>query len=276
MNAAACRACSLFWALLLIQPLSAQPWCAAPGPAPAAVDELTLSIYPDGAPVEVGPDGGRIRYTVGAVNRGDRVRRYLFWIEVTDPRGVVRRRLGPKPRRLRPGEGPSRRFGLRVPPRARAGVYEVTFHAAPYPGAALASASFTFEKLPGAAKAGAEVDAAAGAGWDGTWFGDDGTWFGDEGPEAAAELPHEAVVLGVHPNPFHARTRIAFALPEAAPVRLRVYDALGREVARLVDGVLAAGSHEVIFEAGRLGRGVYLYRLDVAGRAERGTLLLMK
>jgi hypothetical protein len=51
-------------------------------------------------------------------------------------------------------------------------------------------------------------------------------------------------------------------LPEAGQVRLAVYDVLGREVARLVDGALSAGSHRVTFEAGNLPSGAYLYRME--------------
>ena len=145
----------------------------------------------------------------------------------------------------------------------------MTFYGARYPGGSPAAARFTFEKLSGAAKAGAP----AGDGWGGAWFESDGGWFGEAADRA---LPEAVVVPGAYPNPFRGHTRIGFALPSPMPVRLCVYDVLGREVARLVDGVLEAGGHEVPWEAGPLPRGVYVYRLDVAGRTERGTLLLMK
>jgi hypothetical protein len=46
-------------------------------------------------------------------------------------------------------------------------------------------------------------------------------------------------------------------------VRLAVYDVLGREVARLVDGEEEAGAHRVRFEGGALPVGVYVVRLAV-------------
>src|SRR5690606_39241789 len=66
------------------------------------------------------------------------------------------------------------------------------------------------------------------------------------------------------PNPFGERAEVAFALPSAERVRLAVYDVLGREVARLVDGEREAGTHRVAFEASALPAGVYVVRL-VAG-----------
>ncbi len=50
------------------------------------------------------------------------------------------------------------------------------------------------------------------------------------------------------PNPFFNSTMLGYRVPKAGYVRLAVYDALGREVAVLVDGVQAAGEFEVLFE----------------------------
>jgi hypothetical protein len=49
-------------------------------------------------------------------------------------------------------------------------------------------------------------------------------------------------------------------------VRLAVYDLLGREVARLVDGEAAAGRHLVPFDGHALASGVYVCRLEHDGR----------
>lgn len=69
------------------------------------------------------------------------------------------------------------------------------------------------------------------------------------------------------PNPFNPRTEIAFSLPMDGPVRLDVYDAVGRQVHTLVDGFRSAGRHVVSWngadDAGRPApAGVYLYRLE--------------
>lgn len=52
-------------------------------------------------------------------------------------------------------------------------------------------------------------------------------------------------------------------------MRLSIYDLLGREVAVLVDGPLAAGWHTAQFEAGPLPSGVYVARLSADGRTEQ-------
>jgi flagellar hook assembly protein FlgD/DNA/RNA endonuclease YhcR with UshA esterase domain len=70
-----------------------------------------------------------------------------------------------------------------------------------------------------------------------------------------------------YPNPFNPSTTIRFGLPVAASVRLTVYDALGREVATLVNGEMAAGFQTMTWNAtnhdgARVASGVYFYRLQ--------------
>ncbi len=94
--------------------------------------------------------------------------------------------------------------------------------------------------------------------------------------EAAAELPTAPMLTSNYPNPFTNRTTIEYALPASGPVRLAVYDALGREVATLVNGVRQAGAHVAVFDGSSLPSGVYLYRLEAAGQAETGLMTLRK
>jgi hypothetical protein len=92
----------------------------------------------------------------------------------------------------------------------------------------------------------------------------------------ASATPQAPVEVVVSPNPFAALTTLHFALAEAAEVRLAVYDALGREVAVLLDRPLGAGRHAVKFDGRGLAAGAYGYRLVAAGRVETGRLTLMR
>ena len=97
---------------------------------------------------------------------------------------------------------------------------------------------------------------------------------------ALEAVPTAYALEAAYPNPFNPTTEIRYALPEAAHVRLTVYDGLGREVARLVDGPVGAGHQRATFEAGGLPSGLYLYRLEAKGAAEAfsktGRMVLVK
>lgn len=95
---------------------------------------------------------------------------------------------------------------------------------------------------------------------------------------APAALPLETALLSAYPNPFNPETVIAFQVSGArgeTPVRLSVHDMLGREVAVLVDGVVAPGAHSVVFDGKGLASGVYAVRISAGGsiRTIRVTLI---
>jgi hypothetical protein len=78
------------------------------------------------------------------------------------------------------------------------------------------------------------------------------------------------------PNPAASATRFTFTLDAAQAVTVRVFDVTGRVVATLVDGSVSAGDHEVVFEAGSLPSGVYIYRLDTEAGALSGRLTVAR
>ena len=74
---------------------------------------------------------------------------------------------------------------------------------------------------------------------------------------------------------------ISFGLTRAQPVRLHVHDASGRIVARLVDGALPAGQHQVLWngysDVGlRAAAGVYFVRLTAPAFSEVQRLTVLR
>ena len=78
------------------------------------------------------------------------------------------------------------------------------------------------------------------------------------------------------PNPFTNHTAIRYELPEAMRVRMTVYDALGREVAVLVDGEQQGGSYEVDFNGANLAPGTYVVRFEAAGEERAFTMVKLR
>ena len=63
------------------------------------------------------------------------------------------------------------------------------------------------------------------------------------------------------PNPYNPVTTIGFTLPMAANTTLEIYALSGQKVATVLDKMLSAGPHDIIFNAASLSSGIYLYRL---------------
>lgn len=65
-----------------------------------------------------------------------------------------------------------------------------------------------------------------------------------------------------YPNPFNPNTAFKFGLPLESKVTLSIYNILGQQVARIVDGLLTAGYHFVNWDASNFSSGVYIYRIE--------------
>ncbi|MCU0638394.1 MAG: T9SS type A sorting domain-containing protein [Candidatus Krumholzibacteria bacterium] len=83
------------------------------------------------------------------------------------------------------------------------------------------------------------------------------------------------------PNPFNPSTRIGFGLAAPAKVRLRVYDAAGRLVRELANGIMPAGRHVEEWDGRNedgvaAASGVYFYRLESGSFTETRKMVLLK
>jgi len=96
------------------------------------------------------------------------------------------------------------------------------------------------------------------------------------GVEEDLTLPAAFALESVHPNPFNASTVIRYEVPFEQPVRIAVYDLLGREVARLVDHRCIAGRHTVSFDGRSQASGVYFVRMSAPSYSAVQRMVLIK
>jgi hypothetical protein len=90
-------------------------------------------------------------------------------------------------------------------------------------------------------------------------------------------LPSEFALGQNYPNPFNPSTKINFSIPVSSSVTLKVYDALGKEVADVVNEFMNAGNYVVDFVASsQLNSGVYFYTLTAGNFSQTKKLLLVK
>ncbi len=94
-------------------------------------------------------------------------------------------------------------------------------------------------------------------------------------------LPATYNLAQAYPNPFNAGTTIQYALPQAAQVKLFVFNIKGQLVRRLVDGFQTAGFKEIRW-SGRneqgldVGSGLYLLRFRADGHEFTRRVVLQK
>ncbi len=243
-----------------------------------AGEVLDLALTP--LQTEVPAGGGPVGYTARGENLSDAAQNVDFWAQVTLPNGTTRPALGPVTVTLAPGASAERTLRQPVPRRAPAGTYTYTGFVGTFPDDPVAADAFQFIKLGRAAWAdeplpllafGLAIDEATGRA---VQPGD--AWTADAPRATSVRTAAAAVEIVAFPNPFATTATLRFDLPASGAVRLAVYDVLGREVARLLDGETEAGSHAVAFEAAALPSGVYVYRLAAGSTVRSGRVVLVR
>lgn len=92
-----------------------------------------------------------------------------------------------------------------------------------------------------------------------------------------ADIPFEFSVDQNYPNPFNPATTIRFGLPEAANVRLEVFNLLGQRIATLIGGEeINAGRYEITWDASDIPSGTYIYRFQAGDYENTKKLMLIK
>jgi hypothetical protein len=100
-------------------------------------------------------------------------------------------------------------------------------------------------------------------------------------PDRSGAPPERTELVSAYPNPFARRVSFDLALRAAGPVRLGVYDVLGRRVRMLADGVEPAGRRTVVWDgrndAGRaVASGAYWVRFEAGSVRQTRSVLLVR
>ena len=210
--------------------------------------------------------GGSIRFTYTVTNNTDNiVFGDLYYVARDSTSGAVVAQGVITSGTLGAGETAAGTFTQSVPNGAQAGSYTYEVRIGQFPSAVADTETFTLVVIPAARMRG------RAAAWSVT---DASPWLEAGAPALAAGTVAEG--LSAAPNPFVSATTLRFALEAPAAVRLVVYDALGREVARLADSPLEAGTHAVGFDGSGLPSGVYVWQLEAGERVETGRLTLLR
>lgn len=96
------------------------------------------------------------------------------------------------------------------------------------------------------------------------------------GVDSDSRLPDEFRVGQNFPNPFNARTSIAFTISQNSEVNVEIYNLLGQKVATPFAGQLDAGNHSVTWDAADLASGVYYYKVSAGDYSNIKMMTLLK
>lgn len=83
-------------------------------------------------------------------------------------------------------------------------------------------------------------------------------------------------LLPNYPNPFVISTTIPFYLPKEGMVNITIINSTGREIKTLTNKVMPAGQHEITWNAGRMGGGMYYCRINYNGSTQSRALVLQR
>lgn len=83
-----------------------------------------------------------------------------------------------------------------------------------------------------------------------------------------------------YPNPFNPETKIKYSVQREGFVSVKIFDANGREVKTLYNGLQKAGNYEVVFNSGsdrsELGSGIYFCVMKTSGFRKTIKMILIR
>ena len=88
-------------------------------------------------------------------------------------------------------------------------------------------------------------------------------------------LPDGFALHQNYPNPFNPTTTISFVLLRKSDYRLSVYNIAGRKVTQII-GKGSVGANQVIWDAGEMATGVYLYKLTAGDHTASRKMVLLR
>ncbi len=242
--------------------INSDGWTITDGGKNCSSQPVSITITPLTS-TTIPATGGSFQFQVQITNNSASVQIVDVWNIITKPGGgTVDASLGPwLNRTLAPGQtltpdALTQNVPAAVPP----GTYGYAFNVGTLPGIILDSDDFPFSKTAGPGQAEHE-----------------GLMKNNEAPA----LP-EAFALGQnYPNPFNPTTSITFDVPEAAEVKLTIYNMMGKRIKTLYQGQAAAGQHQVAWNAKneqgiKVASGIYIYKLEANNFQAMKRLILMK
>lgn len=225
---------------------------------------VTVTLTPESPSIVIPAGGGSFDYNVDLSSTAGNPETFDIWVEAVLPNGSIYGPILNRSLTLQPGGTLSREMTQQVPGGAPVGEYFYRCSIGYFDlGVIWCIDQFTFTKTG--------MDGSSSDSWK--------CWGFDNINENASVIgitPTKPCFHSIYPNPFNPETNICVNLPFAGDVSLVIYDVVGREITRLLEGWHPAGTYQATFNASDLPTGVYFARLKAEGFSQTRKLLLVK
>jgi len=110
------------------------------------------------------------------------------------------------------------------------------------------------------------------------YYGPNGSWWQHvvSVEKIDAEIPANFELSQNYPNPFNPTTTINFAIASESNVKIKVFDAVGQQVAVLVNDFVPAGMYQISWDASKLTSGIYFYSMQADNYLQTKKMILLK
>ena len=94
--------------------------------------------------------------------------------------------------------------------------------------------------------------------------------------ENKTTAPYKFVLRQAFPNPFNAQTNISYSISSHIPVKMQIFDILGREIAILVNENKSPGEYSVAWNAADVASGIYFYTITAGSFTQTKQMQLVR
>lgn len=105
--------------------------------------------------------------------------------------------------------------------------------------------------------------------------------YNEQGPQFIPDISDPNISQTIllrqnYPNPFNSRTQIPFTLMVDSPLKLSIFDILGRKIKTQYFPLLKRGDHTIEVNFENLPSGIYFYNLKSGKESKTGKMILVK
>ena len=88
--------------------------------------------------------------------------------------------------------------------------------------------------------------------------------------------PNKTSLHSIYPNPFNPTTKISYNLASDGNVSVNIFDALGRQIAELVNDFQFSGTYNISWDASNHASGTYFIRMSADNYTMTEKIILIK